>query len=110
MIIRLFLHLPPPQPGGHDIGRPPRTCACTWWHGLAGVPTGVEDHTVSGFGDAFSHCHLMGLGRDLGEQALVGGDGGQVAMVIARNHQHMNRRLRIYVAECERARAFEHDA
>ena len=77
-------------------------------NGLARVSAGIEDHTVSGIGDAFSHCHLMGLGRDLGEQSLVGGQGGQVAVVIARNHQHMNRRLRIYVAECERASAFQH--
>lgn len=76
-------------------------------HRLASVSTRVEDHTIAGLGDALSHRHLMRLGRDFGEQALVGGDGGQVAMVIARNHEHMNRRLRIYVAECNRAGTFE---
>ena len=77
-------------------------------HGLASVSTGVEDHTIAGFGDALSHRHLMCLGRDLGEQAFVGGDGRQIAKMIARNHEHMNRRLRIYVAECERASALEY--
>jgi hypothetical protein len=64
-------------------------------YGLARVSAGVEDHTVSGIGDAFSHRHPMRLGRDLGEQSLVGGYGSQVAVVIARNYQDMNRRLRI---------------
>jgi len=77
-------------------------------HGLASVSTGVEDHTIAGFRDALSHRHLMCLGRDLGEQALVRRDGGQITMMNARNHEHMNRRLRIYVAECERASAFEY--
>lgn len=75
---------------------------------LARVSASVEDHTVSGIGDAFSHCHLVRLGGDLGEQSLVGGGSGQIADVIARNHQHMNRRLWIYVAECERPSAFKY--
>ncbi len=78
-------------------------------HGLAGVPTGVEDHTISGISDALSNRHLMRLGRDLREQPFLGCGGGQVAVMIAGNDENVNRRLRIYVAECERASAFEHD-
>src|SRR5215472_13830456 len=76
--------------------------------GLASVAAGVEDHAIAGVGDAFRDRYLVCLRRDLREQARVSGDGSQVAVVFPRNHQYMNRRLRIYVAECERARAFAH--
>jgi hypothetical protein len=77
-------------------------------HGLAGMTTGVENHTVPGLGDAFSHRHLMSLRRDLGEQARVGGNGGQVRVMLARDYEHVNGSLRINVAECKGARAFAH--
>jgi len=77
-------------------------------NGLASVTAGVEDHAVSGVSDAFRDRYLMRRRRYLREQARVGGDGGQVAVMFPRNHQYMNRRLRIYVAECESARAFAH--
>jgi hypothetical protein len=76
--------------------------------GLAGVTAGVEDHSVPTFGDAFRYRYFVRLRRNLGKHTIVGGDFGQVAVVIPRNHQNMSRRLGIYVAECERARAFKH--
>jgi hypothetical protein len=77
-------------------------------HGLAGMTTGIEDHTVPGIGYAFSHRHLVRLLRDLGEQAGIGGDGGKVGVMIPRDYQHMNGSLRIYVAECKRAGTIEY--
>jgi hypothetical protein len=77
--------------------------------GLPSVAAGIEDNSVSGIGDALRQGDFVRLSRKLSEQSLVGGDGGQVTMVIPGNHQHMNRRLRTYVAECERPIAFDHD-
>jgi hypothetical protein len=76
---------------------------------LASVTAGVEDHTIPGVSDAFGHRYVVRLRRDLREQPRVSGDGSQVTMVFPWNHQYMNRRLRIYVAECERALAFAYD-
>jgi hypothetical protein len=72
------------------------------------MTAGVEDHAVASVSDAFRDRYLVRLHRHLREQARVGGDRSQVAVVFSRNHQYMNRRLRIYVAECERARALVH--
>ncbi len=77
--------------------------------GLPAVAAGIEDHSVAGVGDAFRHSDRMGLGRELSEQGRVTSQGSQIRMVLLRNHQHMNRRLRIKVAKCERRGAFQHD-
>jgi hypothetical protein len=77
-------------------------------YGLAGVTAGIEDHSVSGLSDALRHSYFVRLHRYLGKQAVISGDSSQVAVVIPRYHQYMSWRLGIYVAECERARAFKH--
>jgi hypothetical protein len=74
--------------------------------GLAGMTAGVEDHSVPAAGDAIRGGDLVRLGRYLGEQTAVGGDGGEIRVVLTRDYQNMGRRLRIYVAECESTRAF----
>ena len=78
-------------------------------NGLPGVSAGVEDHTVSSLGDPFCYRYRMRLRGHLGEHSVVSRDGGQVAIVISRNHQHMSGRLRIYVAECECAFALKYE-
>jgi len=76
-------------------------------NGLARVTARVEDHSVSRLSDALRHSYLVRLHRYLGKHAVIGGDCSQIAVVIPRYHQYMSRRLGIYVAECERARAFK---
>ena len=76
---------------------------------LAGLATGIEDNAVTGIRDALGNGYLMCLGRDLGEQAVSSRrEPDQVRIVSLGNHEHMNRRLRVDVAKCKRALAFEH--
>src|ERR1017187_4768222 len=78
-------------------------------HRLPGVAAGVEDHPVAGVGHALGSCHLVSLAKHLGQQPIAGGgQRGQVAIVIPRNHPHVHRRLRIDITKCDRARGFEH--
>jgi hypothetical protein len=67
---------------------------------LPGLRARIENYPVAGVSDAFRHCHLPGVGDQLREQVITDrAQLSQVRMVGARDHQHMDRRLRIYVAK-----------
>jgi len=75
---------------------------------LARVTARIKDNAVTGVGDTLGDRHLMCLRRDLSEQPVAGsGQAGQVAMVRFWNDEHVNRRLRVDIAECERALGFQ---
>lgn len=76
--------------------------------GLAGVVPRVEHHPVAGLRHACLGRRQRRLSRDLVEQAIARlRDRGQVLMVLFRYHQNVQRRLRVYVLECDSARAFK---
>ena len=77
--------------------------------GLPAVAAGIEDHPVAGIGNTFGLRHLVGLRGDLSQQTGVTSQRSQVGVVLLRDHQHVNRRLRINVAKCKRPGAFQHD-
>jgi hypothetical protein len=65
---------------------------------LAGLRASIEDHPVASVGDALGNRHLPGMGNQLSEQAIASrAQLSQVRMVSARDYQHMDRCLRIYV-------------
>ncbi len=65
---------------------------------LARLRARIEDHPVAGGRDTFRDCHLPGVGDQVREQVIAGRPQfTQVRMVGARDYQHMDRRLRIYV-------------
>lgn len=67
---------------------------------LAGVGAGVDDDPVSVPGDALGDRHLMRVSDDLGQQAGIGrGQVRQTGVMLARDDQHMNRCLRVDIAE-----------
>lgn len=69
---------------------------------LPGLRAGVENHPVSGVGDALRNGHLPGVGDQVREQVIPGHtELGQVRVVVARDYQDMNRRLRIYVTKSD---------
>jgi hypothetical protein len=70
---------------------------------LAGIGTSVEDDPVTVVGDAFRDCHLVGVSCDGGQQAFLGrSEFGQIGVVRPRDNEHVNRCLRIDIAECDR--------
>ena len=77
--------------------------------GLAGLVPGVEHHPVAGLRHACLGRRQRSLSRDLIKQAVAGlRDRSQVLVVLFRYHQNVHRRLRVYVPECDSARAFKH--
>jgi hypothetical protein len=76
---------------------------------LASMTTGIEHHSVSAAGNPVRQRYLVRLHRHFGKQAFVCCQGSQVPVVLFRNHQHVSRRLWIYVTECERPRTFQHN-
>jgi len=76
---------------------------------LAGIGAGVEDDPVTVVGDAFSHCNLMGVRCDGGQQAVLGrSEFGQIGVVRPRDNEHVNRCLRIDIAERDRPLVARH--
>lgn len=71
--------------------------------GLAGVGAGVEDNPVTALGDALGDRNLMGVRRDGGQQALLGrSQFGQIGVMRPWDYKHVNRSLRIDIAEGDR--------
>jgi hypothetical protein len=65
---------------------------------LPGMRARIEDHSVASVGDAFRQCHLSGVGNQVSEQAIASrAQLSHVRMVGARDYQHMDRCLRIYI-------------
>jgi hypothetical protein len=76
---------------------------------LAGIRAGVEDDPVTPIGDALSDCDLMGVRRHGGQQAILGrGKFSQIGVVRPRDNEHVNRCLRIDIAECDRPLVTRH--
>jgi hypothetical protein len=68
--------------------------------GLAGVGASVEDNPVTAIGDSLGDRNLMGMRRNRGQQALLGrSEFSQIGMMRPRDDKHVNRRLRIDIAE-----------
>lgn len=71
---------------------------------LAGLRARVEDHSVAGVRNALRDSHLPGVRDQVREQVLARGPQlTQVRMVGARDYQHMDWCLRIYVSKGNRA-------
>lgn len=67
---------------------------------LPGLRARVENHSVAGVGNAFCYCHLSGVGDQVRQQVIAGrAQLSKVRMMAARDYQHMDRRLRIYVTK-----------
>jgi hypothetical protein len=76
---------------------------------LAGIGASVEDDPVTVVRDAFLDCHFMGVSCDGGQQAVLGcGELGQICVVRPRDNEHVNRCLRIDIAECDRPLVTRH--
>jgi hypothetical protein len=70
---------------------------------LPGAQAGVENDPVTVVSDAFGDCNLMGVRCHGSQQALLGrSEFGQVGVVRPRDNEHVNRCLRIDIAECDR--------
>lgn len=67
---------------------------------LAGLRARIENHSVAGVSNTFCDCHLPRVGDQLRQQVIAGlAQLSQVRVVDARNYQHMDWRLRIYVSK-----------
>jgi hypothetical protein len=78
-------------------------------HRLAGIRAGVENNPVTVVSDAFRDCDLMGVRCHGGQQALIGrSQFGQIGVVRPRDNEHVNRCLRIDIAECDRPLVTRH--
>jgi hypothetical protein len=67
---------------------------------LAGLGTSVEDNPVTALGDTLGDRNLVGVLRDGGQQALFGrSELSQIGVVRPRDDKHVNRSLRIDIAE-----------
>jgi len=70
---------------------------------LAGIGASVEHDPVTVVCDAFRDCDLMGVSCDGSQQAGLGrSEFGQIGVVRPRDNEHVNRCLRIDIAECDR--------
>ena len=71
---------------------------------LAGLGASVEDDTVAAIRDALADCDLMGVRDEVGQQVVASGRQlGQVGVVVARDHEDVDRGLRINVTERDRS-------
>ncbi len=71
---------------------------------LASVTARIKDNAVTGLGNTLSDRDLVGLHRYLGKQPVLRAcQARQIRIVLFGNDEHVNRSLRIDVAECERA-------
>src|SRR5215469_18891487 len=67
---------------------------------LAGLGASVEDDPVTTLGDTLSDRNLMCVRREGGQQALIGhSELSQIGVVRPRDDKHVNRSLRIDIAE-----------
>ena len=70
---------------------------------LTGIGASVEHDPVTVVCDAFRDCDLMGVSCDGSQQAGLGrSEFGQIGVVRPRDNEHVNRCLRIDIAECDR--------
>jgi RNA polymerase sigma-70 factor (sigma-E family) len=70
--------------------------------GLAGVGAGVEDDPVTALSDTLGYRNLMGMRRNGGQQALLSrSEFSQIGVMRPRDDKHVNRRLRIDIAESD---------
>ena len=70
---------------------------------LAGLGASVEDDPVTTLGDTLSDRNLMCVRREGGQQALIGhSELSQIGVVRPRDDKHVNRSLRIDIAESDR--------
>jgi hypothetical protein len=70
--------------------------------GLAGVGAGVENDPVTALSDTLGHRNLMGMRRNGGQQALLSrSEFSQIGVMRPRDDKHVNRRLRIDIAESD---------
>ncbi len=77
---------------------------------LPGFRAGVKHDSVAAVGDALSDGYVPGVGHKVGQQASVGrGELGQVRVMSARNHQHVNRSLRVDIPKGNGAGISRHD-
>jgi hypothetical protein len=71
--------------------------------------TGVEHDPVPAVGDALGDGDLVRLADELVEQAVTGaGQGGDVRVMVARDHQNVRGRLRVDVPESEDPLTIKH--
>jgi hypothetical protein len=78
-------------------------------YGLAGIGAGVENDPVTVLSDAFRDGNLMGVRCHGGQQAGLGrSEFGQIGVVRPRDNEHVNRCLRIDIAECDRPLVTRH--
>jgi hypothetical protein len=76
---------------------------------LAGIGASVEDDPVTVVGDALGDCNLMGVRCDGGQKAVLGrSEFSQIGVVRPRDNEHVYRRLRIDIAECDRPLVTRH--
>lgn len=67
---------------------------------LPGLRAGVEDHSVAGVGDALGDRHRDGVRHQLPQQARLGrAQFREIRVVLSRDDQHVDRRLRVYVSK-----------
>ena len=74
---------------------------------LAGTRASVEDDPVAVLRNALSHRHLMRMRNELSQQpGFSGGEFSQAGVMRPRNHEYVNRCLRVDIAErhCSRIR------
>jgi len=72
--------------------------------GLTGLYAGVEDDPVAAVGDALGNGHLVGMRDEIGQQPVTSSRQlGQIGVVLPRDHQNVDGRLRINVAKGDRA-------
>lgn len=77
---------------------------------LTGVWAGVEYHTVTIRSHAFSQGDLMRVGKHVMQNTVrCGYQGSKVSVMAAGNDENVDRRLRVNVPECNRARSLGHD-
>ena len=76
---------------------------------LPGFGTSVEHDPVPAVGDALRDGDLVRLGDELVEQAVTGaGQGGDVRVMVARDHQDVRGRLWVDVPESDDALTVKH--
>jgi hypothetical protein len=76
---------------------------------LAGAGAGVEDDPVTLVGNALGDRHIVRVGNEIGKQVCFGGSElGQIRVMSAGDHKHVNRRLWVDITERHCARISRH--
>jgi RNA polymerase sigma-70 factor (sigma-E family) len=72
--------------------------------------TGIEDDSIPAVRDALGGRYLFGMGHQVGQQAIIrGSELGQVRVMIARDHQHVHRSLRVDIPKGDRSGMSRHN-